>query len=112
MTGRLIRDGSAWPETPYLRASFRLRDGSSFFFQAEDGIRDLTVTGVQTCALPILGRAGRGDEGRPRSEKRRPERERDRERQYGAAKHERSADGQDGQPPGGHAEPRDRKSVV
>src|SRR2546427_536638 len=29
-----------------------------FFFQAEDGIRDLTVTGVQTCALPISG-AGR-----------------------------------------------------
>src|SRR5688572_32003649 len=26
---------------------------SCFFFQAEDGIRDLTVTGVQTCALPI-----------------------------------------------------------
>src|SRR5256886_12514522 len=26
---------------------------SYFFFQAEDGIRDLTVTGVQTCALPI-----------------------------------------------------------
>src|SRR5207248_4716996 len=24
-----------------------------FFFQAEDGIRDRTVTGVQTCALPI-----------------------------------------------------------
>src|SRR2546430_5616438 len=24
-----------------------------FFFQAEDGIRDFTVTGVQTCALPI-----------------------------------------------------------
>src|SRR5579871_6339075 len=31
----------------------------SFFFQAEDGIRDLYVTGVQTCALPIL-RAGVG----------------------------------------------------
>src|SRR5256886_13902664 len=30
-----------------------------FFFQAEDGIRDLTVTGVQTCALPILRRPGR-----------------------------------------------------
>src|SRR5256886_12673440 len=31
-----------------------------FFFQAEDGIRDLTVTGVQTCALPIFpGRANR-----------------------------------------------------
>src|SRR3989442_15683722 len=28
-----------------------------FFFQAEDGIRDADVTGVQTCALPILGRA-------------------------------------------------------
>src|SRR5688500_19093439 len=27
-----------------------------FFFQAEDGIRDYKVTGVQTCALPILAR--------------------------------------------------------
>src|SRR2546421_6248902 len=27
-----------------------------FFFQAEDGIRDLIVTGVQTCALPIYTR--------------------------------------------------------
>ena len=27
-----------------------------FFFQAEDGIRDWSVTGVQTCALPILKR--------------------------------------------------------
>src|SRR2546429_3640333 len=26
---------------------------TSFFFQAEDGIRDVAVTGVQTCALPI-----------------------------------------------------------
>src|SRR5206468_10198254 len=35
-----------------------------FFFQAEDGIRDLIVTGVQTCALPICLRpAARG--GRP-----------------------------------------------
>src|SRR5437762_12676958 len=31
-----------------------------FFFQAEDGIRDTSVTGVQTCALPISnGQAGR-----------------------------------------------------
>src|SRR5256886_8710992 len=30
---------------------------SFFFFQAEDGIRDLTVTGVQTCALPIYAQA-------------------------------------------------------
>src|SRR2546429_4920058 len=29
-----------------------------FFFQAEDGIRDVAVTGVQTCALPILFFAG------------------------------------------------------
>src|SRR6266478_7384664 len=34
-----------------------------FFFQAEDGIRDLTVTGVQTCALPIYFRAGRAIAG-------------------------------------------------
>src|SRR6266513_5614819 len=30
-----------------------------FFFQAEDGIRDRNVTGVQTCALPIFQRIGR-----------------------------------------------------
>src|SRR2546430_9162265 len=30
-----------------------------FFFQAEDGIRDLTVTGVQTCALPICASGAR-----------------------------------------------------
>src|SRR3712207_4211959 len=29
-----------------------------FFFQAEDGIRDIGVTGVQTCALPILSMRG------------------------------------------------------
>src|SRR5207248_4783492 len=29
-----------------------------FFFQAEDGIRDRTVTGVQTCALPISANPG------------------------------------------------------
>src|SRR5256886_12922543 len=34
-----------------------------FFFQAEDGIRDLTVTGVQTCALPISAAARSGAEG-------------------------------------------------
>src|SRR5216683_7132241 len=33
-----------------------------FFFQAEDGIRDLIVTGVQTCALPISRRRGDADE--------------------------------------------------
>src|SRR5690606_39728477 len=40
----------------------------NFFFQAEDGIRDFHVTGVQTCALPIfdgcegVGRGGDGGE--------------------------------------------------
>src|SRR6266496_2084738 len=33
-----------------------------FFFQAEDGIRDLYVTGVQTCALPICTTPVRQDE--------------------------------------------------
>src|SRR3989449_11437146 len=33
-----------------------------FFFQAEDGIRDVAVTGVQTCALPISA-GGRRDAG-------------------------------------------------
>src|SRR2546427_2291197 len=37
------------------------RSISSFFFQAEDGIRDLTVTGVQTCALPIYAHIGQID---------------------------------------------------
>src|SRR5205809_6160037 len=32
-----------------------------FFFQAEDGIRDVAVTGLQTCALPIFG----GNSGSP-----------------------------------------------
>src|SRR5256884_3195673 len=34
-----------------------------FFFQAEDGIRDVAVTGVQTCALPISGLSGMPDSG-------------------------------------------------
>src|SRR5689334_24303004 len=38
-----------------------------FFFQAEDGIRDGTVTGVQTCALPIFtsGSGANGSVARP-----------------------------------------------
>src|SRR5438874_7671542 len=34
-----------------------------FFFQAEDGIRDLYVTGVQTCALPISVRSSDPEPG-------------------------------------------------
>src|SRR5256885_8036161 len=37
-------------------ARSRVRNSVFFFFQAEDGIRDYKVTGVQTCALPIYAR--------------------------------------------------------
>src|SRR3712207_3349335 len=41
------------PAAPACRTT-RRPARSTFFFQAEDGIRDIGVTGVQTCALPIL----------------------------------------------------------
>src|SRR5256886_12251707 len=41
------------------REAWRSLAEELFFFQAEDGIRDLTVTGVQTCALPISTAARR-----------------------------------------------------
>src|SRR5207245_4344219 len=41
---------------------------SCFFFQAEDGIRDATVTGVQTCALPIYGRDQLADHAHARQD--------------------------------------------
>src|SRR3989449_1794410 len=37
----------------FFQVSLHLRVMFFFFFQAEDGIRDVAVTGVQTCALPI-----------------------------------------------------------
>src|SRR5699024_11525646 len=43
----------SWVAVLMLRSSF------FFFFQAEDGIRDRNVTGVQTCALPIFEALGR-----------------------------------------------------
>src|SRR5438874_1288061 len=52
-----------YAELPHLRPRRRpephRQAQGGFFFQAEDGIRHLYVTGVQTCALPIC-RAGRG----------------------------------------------------
>src|SRR5256886_5855518 len=82
-----------------------------FFFQAEDGIRDLTVTGVQTCALPIYRGVrecarrqanqlrGAGGAARLRRWRRRP----------GPA----ARRGPDGEPPGGGSPAGlDRKSVV
>src|SRR2546422_3644215 len=57
-----------------------------FFFQAKDGIRDVAVTGVQTCALPILGSrpapaprscSAAVSRSRPRAQAAAPYRERD-----------------------------------
>src|SRR2546426_11754919 len=42
-----------------MQCSYRF-EYNLFFFQAEDGIRDYKVTGVQTCALPILDEAKAG----------------------------------------------------
>src|SRR2546430_10560448 len=59
---RAIADGKVVHTNPvpdysnygkYIVIEHRWDDSNYFFFQAEDGIRDLTVTGVQTCALPI-----------------------------------------------------------
>src|SRR5256885_11500087 len=63
---KLIRDDCA----RLLEASTRMsRRGVDieclFFFQAEDGIRDYKVTGVQTCALPIYGRSPRAHQEQP-----------------------------------------------
>src|SRR5205809_187936 len=43
----------ACKKQPALAGGINRPDGKIFFFQAEDGIRDVAVTGVQTCALPI-----------------------------------------------------------
>src|SRR2546429_8581620 len=48
-TGRIINIASL----STFVALFETATYSIFFFQAEDGIRDVAVTGVQTCALPI-----------------------------------------------------------
>src|SRR5256884_5855587 len=45
----------SWAVASRIRVPLvRTRRACFFFFQAEDGIRDVAVTGVQTCALPIL----------------------------------------------------------
>src|ERR1019366_9685102 len=46
--------------TVCVRTPMRRRLLMFFFFQAEDGIRDWSVTGVQTCALPISGELHQG----------------------------------------------------
>src|SRR5438067_5664299 len=93
-------------ETP--RASLE----SFFFFQAEDGIRDRNVTGVQTCALPICDppvRRGAAADGRVAAEV-----QADLERAAAEPGPGPPAGrGQGGHPPErGPAVPGDRKSVV
>src|SRR5262249_56353061 len=97
---------------------------SVFFFQAEDGIRDWSVTGVQTCALPISDAAedqqrDRGQDegrnrpprhravrdGRSRSEERRVGKEgRTRRLRYGYQKGGSQDGGAEGDGPGGGVE--------
>src|SRR2546426_1638574 len=69
--------------TPFSRAARRL---TFFFFQAEDGIRDYKVTGVQTCALPISAH-----QVRPAARARR-------DRAAAPARPARGADGRRGRP--------------
>src|SRR5437867_3312590 len=47
---------TAWVASRAVSTGRRRSALVAFFFQAEDGIRDRTVTGVQTCALPICRR--------------------------------------------------------
>src|SRR6266498_1066381 len=83
---------AAWPTTcgpasATTTGAAATHASGAFFFQAEDGIRDADVTGVQTCALPIceggdvggledrsahgLVRGGRAERAPQRSEERR-----------------------------------------
>src|SRR3712207_2171190 len=50
----VVRRAGAWDRLSLAARCLRLVLPIFFFFQAEDGIRDIGVTGVQTCALPIL----------------------------------------------------------
>src|SRR2546430_7663615 len=80
-----------------------------FFFQAEDGIRDLTVTGVQTCALPISspGSQARDGLGGGRRSHPRPLGQAD---AVARARRDRGHQRRRGVGPGGRR--KDRKSVV
>src|SRR5437764_850964 len=54
MLGTFVKDWFRY-ESHFVHGRDSLVDIlKDFFFQAEDGIRDTSVTGVQTCALPIL----------------------------------------------------------
>src|SRR3989339_1901061 len=54
---RLARSAYEEPASTHadhFNTNFASTSSAYFFFQAEDGIRDWSVTGVQTCALPII----------------------------------------------------------
>src|SRR2546422_4018703 len=51
VAGTPINELLCWIPERFALLAIRIR--ACFFFQAEDGIRDVAVTGVQTCALPI-----------------------------------------------------------
>src|SRR5207248_4897087 len=55
-SGAALGDGWRGGELRHVGGGGRVTVFCFFFFQAEDGIRDRTVTGVQTCALPIYRR--------------------------------------------------------
>src|SRR5256885_12280644 len=55
-TGVLQEAGGAGESTSSILKFPSSDRATGFFFQAEDGIRDYKVTGVQTCALPIYPR--------------------------------------------------------
>src|SRR5256884_426733 len=59
--GMLTRKRGVGPRVADAQVRRRVALSSLFFVQAEDGIRDVAVTGVQTCALPISTRACRLD---------------------------------------------------
>src|SRR3712207_7782801 len=74
-----------------------------FFFQAEDGIRDIGVAGVQTCALPIFAEAVVGSGGTARRRRGGGERPAEAgERRAGARQREAAGHlGREGRGPGG-----------
>src|SRR5438105_9963749 len=59
-----VNQVTATPHSPTRRPILPCSSFIFFFFQAEDGIRDPLVTGVQTCALPIYGGASGHDRRR------------------------------------------------
>src|SRR3712207_5395903 len=60
---RITRTGQR-KKRRWIRKERRDKRCVIFFFQAEDGIRDIGVTGVQTCALPICHEARTGEQAR------------------------------------------------